>query len=301
MATNLTMINHVRCGFVLVALALTGCDAGRAVDPVFSDPPERRPAATNVELTFTSSGARLPGYLMMAGGAGPHPTALLLHGYPGNEKNLDLALTLRRVGWNVMFMHYRGAWGSEGAFRIAHMREDALAALEHLRQNAEEFRVDSQRLAVIGHSMGGHAALRTGAADANVQCVVGLAAANLGRYADRDAETRAAFVRYSDALFMLEDWDGETGLRELEQRQAEFDLRQLGPSLAGRPVLLLTGLKDGVVPVDVQRDLVAAWQADAVGASLDVTALEVAGDHSFTGHRIAFQRLVVDWLSQNCL
>ena len=68
------------------------------MDPVFSDPLPARPAATNMEVTFKSSGARLPGYLMLAGGAGPHPTALLLHGYPGNEKNLDLALTLRRVG-----------------------------------------------------------------------------------------------------------------------------------------------------------------------------------------------------------
>ncbi|MEM9057495.1 MAG: alpha/beta fold hydrolase, partial [Pseudomonadota bacterium] len=150
----------------LATLALTACAERQAFDPVAADPPPTTPVASSAEVTLTSAGARLPGYLLLAGGAGPHPTALLLHGYPGNEKNLDLAQTLRRAGWNVLFMHYRGAWGAEGTFRLVHMREDALAALAFLRERAAEYRVDAERLAVIGHSMGGNTALRTAAADA---------------------------------------------------------------------------------------------------------------------------------------
>jgi len=37
---------------------------------------------------------------------------VLLHGYPGNERNLDLAQARRRDGWDIVFFHYRGAWGS---------------------------------------------------------------------------------------------------------------------------------------------------------------------------------------------
>ena len=33
----------------------------------------------------------------IAAGAGPHPTMLLLHGLPGNERNLDLAQAARRA------------------------------------------------------------------------------------------------------------------------------------------------------------------------------------------------------------
>jgi pimeloyl-ACP methyl ester carboxylesterase len=50
----------------------------------------------------------------LAGGPGPHPTIVLLHGFPGNEQNLDLAQSIRRAGWNVLTLHYRGAWGSPG-------------------------------------------------------------------------------------------------------------------------------------------------------------------------------------------
>lgn len=60
----------------------------------------------------------MSGLIYIASGAGPHPTVILLHGYPGNEKNLDLAQSLRREGWNVLFFHYRGAWGSEGEFSL---------------------------------------------------------------------------------------------------------------------------------------------------------------------------------------
>jgi pimeloyl-ACP methyl ester carboxylesterase len=54
--------------------------------------------------------------IYVAAGKGPHPTLLLLHGFPGNEQNLDLAQAARRAGWNVLTLHYRGSWGSPGPF-----------------------------------------------------------------------------------------------------------------------------------------------------------------------------------------
>lgn len=282
-------------------LALMVAAAGCAVpvgefDPVTQSPPQAGgPPERNVELAIPSHGVRLPGYLMMAAGPGAHPAALLLHGYPGFEKNLDLAQSLRRAGVHVLFIHYRGAWGAEGTFRIDHMHRDALAALDFLRENAGQYGVDAGRLAVIGHSMGGFAALRAAAADERVACAVGIAAANLGAYSRRSAERKAGFAAYSDELFMLENWDGATALLELEANAREFDLGSLGPALAGRPVLLVTGLQDAVVPVAVQRDLVAAW-----GDGPRVTALEIDGDHAFAASRIALQQAVIDWMMTQC-
>ena len=56
--------------------------------------------ASITELTITSNGKRLPGLIYRSAGVGPHPTAIMLHGYPGNEKNLDVAQSLRSAGWN---------------------------------------------------------------------------------------------------------------------------------------------------------------------------------------------------------
>ena len=33
-----------------------------------------------------------------------------LHGYPGHEKNLDLAQSLRRTGFSSVIFFYRGCW-----------------------------------------------------------------------------------------------------------------------------------------------------------------------------------------------
>ena len=283
---------------VAVLSVAVGCtsDQNAPFDPVTQTPEVSGPAARNLEVTVPSAGVRLPGYLMLAAGDGAHATVLLLHGYPGNEKNLDLAQSLRRAGMNVLFIHYRGAWGAEGEFRIANMAADAQAALEYLRANASEYPIDAGKLFVIGHSMGGFAALHTAAADDAVACAVGIAAANVGAYAEASAAQKAGFAAYTDDLFMLEGWDGATAVAEIEANAEAFDLRHLGPALAGRPVLLVTGTEDTVVPVATQRSLEESWQNE--GPRLKV--LEIPGDHSFAADRLNLQRAVIEFIQGEC-
>jgi uncharacterized protein len=65
-------------------------------------------------ITFTSNSSRLLGGLCRAAGTTHRPTAVLLHGLPGIEKHLDIAYTLRDLGWNCLYFHFRGCWGSQG-------------------------------------------------------------------------------------------------------------------------------------------------------------------------------------------
>ena len=44
-----------------------------------------------------SHGALLNAFVYVATGPGPHPALVLLHGFPGNERNLDLAQDIRRA------------------------------------------------------------------------------------------------------------------------------------------------------------------------------------------------------------
>jgi hypothetical protein len=137
---------------------------GRPQSPLSAlwiDPPNdlAHPAQT-LPQAIPSCSANLNAVLYQASGRGPHPTALLLRGLPGNEQNLDCAQTLRRSGCNVLTIHYRGSWGNPGVFTIANCLGDAAAALEWLRNpaNGRALRIDRQRLVVIGHSMGGFVA-----------------------------------------------------------------------------------------------------------------------------------------------
>jgi uncharacterized protein len=79
-------------------------------------------------VTIDSDGHRLVGVLYLARGEEPKPTVLLLHGCPGLEKNLDLAVRLREAGWNSLLFHYRGCWGSAGRYDLRTIPRDVTAA-----------------------------------------------------------------------------------------------------------------------------------------------------------------------------
>src|SRR5579863_10657922 len=147
----------------VAGLALLGAAQAQEAAPpipasVISDPapdPDHPPHSSQVLVPSHGEGMNALFYL--AGGAGPHPTMVLLHGFPGNEQNLDLAQAIRRAGWNVLTVHYRGSWGSQGTFSIAHAVEDGDAAVAFLRRPevAAKFGIDPSRMVMGGHSMGG--------------------------------------------------------------------------------------------------------------------------------------------------
>ncbi|MEM7279701.1 MAG: alpha/beta fold hydrolase [Pseudomonadota bacterium] len=297
------MIAVLRLPLVLLfAALLSACAASTTSagnDPISSDPvsidPENPPAFH--ELTIPSNGARLTGFMLSANGAGPHPTAILLHGYPGNEKNLDLAQSLRRAGFNVLFFHYRGAWGSTGSYKLSYLSEDVAAVLTFLKGQGHTMRVDTTRLSVVGHSMGGFAALRAGSREAGLDCVVGLAAANLGAYADLSGSDAKDFSRYTDGLFMLQNFDGQKALREIRANAERFDVRYYGPGLSGKSVLLVAGANDTVITPDIHQGMVDAF-LETPGIAL--TAETLPGDHAFSSSRIQLQRTVINWMNKNC-
>ena len=66
------------------------------------------PAGSEI-LFIPSDNALLAGLMYSANGTGKHPTLLLLHGYPGYERNLDIAQVVRAHGWNVIYFDYRGS------------------------------------------------------------------------------------------------------------------------------------------------------------------------------------------------
>jgi hypothetical protein len=285
----------------LSALMMTACASAPAPDAAssrFSDPAtidtDFPPGIA--EVSFHSHGDRLNGHIYLANGAGPHPTVILLHGFPGNEKNLDLAQALRRDGFNVLFFHYRGAWGSEGVYSFTHVIEDVGAAAEFLRAKAADYRVDPAKLITIGHSMGGFAALQGAARDPAIACTAGIAPANLGGRVfafDASPDFETGFRAYSDSLQMLAGYDGETGVAEIRTHAEAFELQNLTPGLAGKKVLIVGGDKDASVSLeDVVQPLIAAYKA---APEIETTGVVLSGDHSFSWSREALIDTVADW------
>ena len=288
----------------LAAVAASAETAVGAADGALTrDPePDNMFPPTIEELTFTIGEDRLTGLLYLANGKGPHPTVVLLHGLPGNEKNLDIAQAMRRDGFNVMFFHYRGAWGSEGTFCLTHLVDDVAAALTFLRNNTTRYRIDSRRLTVMGHSLGGFTALAAGRKDPGLRCVGALAPANLGLWAEgiRSGEPSATyFLDYADTLFMLDGFDGKHMREDLMSVSAlTLDSRYFGAGLRGKSVFMAVGDTDTVTPHDSMfAPTVAAYQRDP---GIRLQSHVIPGDHSFSWSRIQLTELILAWLRSDC-
>lgn len=279
-----------------------GAAVAAGADPVTADLPldaEHPPAM--VELAIDSHGARLNGFLYLAQGAGLHPAVALLHGYPGNERNLDLAQALRRAGYDVLFFDYRGSWGSGGVFSWSHALEDVAAAVGFLRSAAArtEHRVDGGRIALVGHSFGGWLALEAAAADPRIRCVASLSGVNLGGGRLDDPAGDAAWRAYLEATNHPDSGpiraaSVEALHREAAVERARFDLLGLVPRLKDRGVLLIAAARDtGVPPADHHEPLVRALTA---GGAQRLDSELFDDDHAYSAHRVALARTVVHWL-----
>ena len=150
---------------------------------IYTDPPldAAHPAGMSV-LHIPTHGVLINGLIYSPPGEGLHPTLVICHGLPGNEKNLDLAQAVRRAGWNAVTFNYRGSWGSPGTFRFTQNPEDADAVLAYLRDpvNAAKFAIDTKRIAIAGHSMGGWVTALTAAHDHQLSGAILISAADMG-------------------------------------------------------------------------------------------------------------------------
>lgn len=269
-------------------------------DFLASDPPAgtRWPAATPA-LAIDSAGARLPAVLHIPAGPGPHPVVVLLHGFPGHERNFDLAQALRRAGYAALVFHYRGSWGTGGGWSWAHVLEDSARVTAAVRDPAlaAAHRLDPRRLALVGHSLGGFAALMTAAADSSVGAVASVAGFDFSAAAAAcraSPPRRAAYVEaFGSDLLPLRGTSGEALVAEMEQAGQAWSLAALAPRLESRPVLLIGTGRDPVTPAAMHHEPVAdAYLAQGVHLEHHVFGT----DHALSDHRVALARTVVRFL-----
>ena len=133
-------------------------------------------------FNFEMNNAKLLGVMLLAKGCNLHPTLLFLHGFPGYEQNFDIAHMLRRNGYNVVIFHYRGAWGSKGVFSFNHVIEDTTHVYKLLKspEIAVKYNIDTENVVLVGHSMGGFAALMAASMLPDVKKVISISGVNFG-------------------------------------------------------------------------------------------------------------------------
>jgi pimeloyl-ACP methyl ester carboxylesterase len=241
------------------------------------------------------------GLIYLAQGAGDHGVVVFLHGYPGNERNLDLAQAVRRAGWHALYFNYRGSWGSGGTFSFQNALDDVAAALAFLRDpaNAARFRIDTGRIVLVGHSMGGWLAMMHAAADPSTRCLVALDPGNMGGVGKRARESPGR----DWGAYFRQTTDRESGpiraraadlLRELVANADRWDYLDLAPALKDKAVALVASSPD----VEAARRTMTS-RLEAAGAR-NFRSVHYYDDHPFSANRGQLARELVGWLGGEC-
>jgi pimeloyl-ACP methyl ester carboxylesterase len=276
---------------LVAALCGTALAAQQVPRAIYTDPPhDPDHPAKMVVLHIPTGGVKVNGVAYLAAGAGPHPTFVLLHGLPGNEKNLDLAQAVRRAGWNAITFNYRGSWGSPGVFRFAHCLEDADAVLAYLRSpsNVNALGIDTTRIVMAGHSMGGWVTVETAAHDHALMGAVLISAFDPGAAASQSHDQLVQVMANN-----MESLAGVTAVQmadELAAHAESWAFKSAHDGLARTPLLVVTA-DDGLAPAG--DSLVAALRS---GGNARVTTLHLATDHPYSDRRITLESAVIRWL-----
>jgi uncharacterized protein len=280
--------------FASVSISAQKLPFGITVDP---EADKAYPAAMET-FQIPSHGAMLNALAYVAEGAGPHPVVLLLHGFPGNEKNLDLAQAIRRDGWDVVYFDYRGSWGSPGDFSFTHSIEDTQSAIAYLRDasHAKKLRSDPSYIVLIGHSMGGFMARYVGAQDPAIKAVGLISAADMGvdkmqslkPGQEKEATARLAEHLAAEGMAPLAGCTPESLAKEVIANAAAWNVPNLAPKLANRPMLVITS-DDGLAP---SND--AFVEALHKAGATDITTVHLTTDHSYSDQRIALEKAVLE-------
>lgn len=263
--------------------------------------------ASLAELTILSQGDLINGVFYRAAGSGTHPTVIFLHGFPGFGRNVDLALLVRRAGYNTISFDYRGNWGSGGTFTPANALQDVTAVLAWTRDPAiaAQHGIDTSQISLIGHSFGGWLSIMTGTRDPSLRCIaaldswnVGLTGARFKTHPDEMNEEREYFesTTVTGGPMRL---DANVVVKSMRANAADWDYVTKAAALKNLPLLLVQAKRDPGSEDGVKLHQQLEKSIRAVGGK-SVEMLVFEDDHSFSTHRIELGYALIGWLQGNC-
>jgi acetyl esterase/lipase len=242
-----------------------------------------------MELQLPSAGSLLQGFMYKANGSKPHPTLLLLHGYPGNERNLDLAQAVRAHGWNVVYFNYRGSWASQGEFSFRHCVEDVKNVVAYLKENAVKMQIDPQQIALFGHSMGGFVCLK--ALQEMPEIKKGFAVSAWDIYQNittQSAKGLADQEKEADGYFVLNKKSGKALFAAVVSEAGFHNLKNAAAPLSGKQVVMLD---------EHHRNETLANTLKSANKNYFVYEVWDT-DHSFTNKRASLIKKVMEFLDR---
>lgn len=227
------------------------------------------------------------------------PCVIVIHGFPGGNRNDDVAHALCRIGCVVLVLHHRGAWGSPGTYLVSHCIEDIKALAEHVCSDAfvKEYHVDPESVYLFGHSMGGNNALNAGKELPWLRGIIMLAPYDSTFYIRSGEPEKLKSLMDDGAEFL--NCDGPEALfADVLVHAQEWNFINAAPALKKQNILILSGKYDMVAPEEeMVLPLVHALKAEQTG---DADAIQrhfsYPAGHALMGCRVMLLKELVRFL-----
>ncbi len=215
-----------------------------------------------MEHRFPSSGNLLAAHLArppMRADVTEVPAVVLAHGYPSDVSAAAVAASTlpelgdriaAEMGWLALALAFRGCGDSKGSFSLGGWLDDLRAAVDHL-QTTEAVR----GVWLVGFGTGGALSICAAATDPHIRGV-----ATLGAPADFDdwAAHPKRLLEHAREVGMITDPSFPADLDAWSRELKELRAVAFAPQLAPRPLLVVHGSDDDLVPVFDARVLVDA-------------------------------------------
>jgi fermentation-respiration switch protein FrsA (DUF1100 family) len=227
---------------------------------------------------------------LLYAGAGAHTLVVVCHGFTGSKEGggraIAMAEEFAKQGYAVLLFDFTGSGESEGNFSditlTGHI-EDLACSVEY------GLRAGFKRIVTLGRSFGGTTALLHAALDRRVAGVCTWAApAQLVKLFNA---ARGTPNKAQGDLQPLHDLSGTVMVRStFFSDLAQYDPAGSAAKISPRPLLVIHGEKDTVVPVTD-----ASLIARAAGEPKELHVIPQA-DHQFTMHYREAWQITLTWL-----
>ena len=225
------------------------------------------------------------------------PAILFLHGFPGNENFRDLAQAFRRCGFVVCIIFFRGVWGSGGVYRLSQLSDDAAVVIDYMKAHSDEMHVDPERIYVIGHSMGGFAAMGLLSRGIDIKGAVLLAPCDIVKMYTQSRADFDLLNQNAEPYFNLgEGVDRTVFCDEINNNIEKWAFSSMCSSMRkDLPILFVGASRDVTCPPDIHIEPSYEYLKNN---GFNVEKMILDSDHCFQSVRIALTRTVAEWLNR---
>ena len=232
-------------------------------------------------------------YFPGKGAQSPYPAVCVCHGIPAHLPDPSdrgyplLAERICREGFAVIIFNFRGTGASGGNLDILGWTRDLKAVLDYLWDLPE---VDRSRLSLMGFSGGAAVSVCVASQDSRVSYIV--ACACPAKFNFTEASEPQSIIEHFRSLGAIRDKDFPSSVKEWFNGFQEVSPARYVARIAPRPLLLVHGSQDDVVPVTQAHEMYTR-----AGEPKQLVIVDGAGHRLRQDERA--MAVAIDWLKSH--